>query len=467
MTAAGDDNVVPLHPMADAGEAGAPPPAGGEGGKTGRKRRKRELPPGFFDNYRTLVEKYVLIHGTDTAWDGVHKMVVKVAHLRLTYSSEAVKAWLNSPERRMVTKDCVVFDPTNSVDRRTHVNLFDRFELRPRKGKCTAVLNLLDHLVGGDARARDWILRWIALPLQRPGEKMATAIIMHGAEGTGKNIFWSAVRAIYGRYGTMIGQRQLEADFNGWLSAKLFVIGNEVLGRKEKWELKGALKHLVTEDEIYINEKNMPERVEHNHANLVFLSNEVQPLVLGKGDRRYLVVDCWQTHPDGDAYYEAVRAELRAGGIEAFYDVLLTLPLEGFNAHTKPPDTEAKRDLVELGKDEPDRFFDQWRAGLLDLPYGAAAADDLYAAFRRWCVQQGERHVPTLTRFGRSAKVIMQSGIKRLRLARRGVLDERQRTYYWDEGSVPDCCESVNDWLRDQAQAFREALSDQAKEGEV
>jgi putative DNA primase/helicase len=456
-------NVVPLH-SASTPSAAPPSPPGGQGASAERKRGKRGPPPGFYDNLTTLLTHFVLIHGTDTAWDGVHRIVIKVAHLRLTYGNDAVKAWLGSPDRKMVMKDHVVFDPTLSVDRRTHVNLFDGFETKPAPGKCDKLLALLRHLVAGDQAVHEWILRWAALPLQRPGAKMATAVIMHGAEGTGKNLFWSAVLGIYGRYGTMIGQAQLDSEFNGWLSAKLFVVGNEVLGRKEKWELKGALKHLVTEDNVYINEKNMPERVERNHANLVFLSNELQPLVLNTGDRRYMVIDCWSAHPDGKAFYESVRDELAAGGQAALYEHLLSLPLGDFHPHTRPIETEAKRDLVELGKDEPERFLEHWRTGLIDLPYGVATAEHLYASFRRWCQRQGERHVPSLNRFGRTCKAKLRSAVKRLALTSGAGIGERtfekQWTLYWDDDSVPDSCEDFDRWLRAAAQKFYEAAFD-------
>ncbi len=457
MTAPESNNVLPLPAVA----ASSPPSSGeGESKPAKKERKKRELPPNFFDNFNTLVKHFVLIHGTDTAWDGAHEMVIKIAHMRLTYSSEAVKAWLNSPERRMILRDQLVFDPTRTCSRLC-VNIYSGLESRPRTGRCGKILELLMHLVGESPEAHDWVLRWCALPLQQPGTKMATAIVMHGAEGTGKNAFWGVLQAIYGRYATMIGQAQIESDFNGWASGKLLVVANEVLGRKEKWELRGALKHMVTEPEIYINEKNMPERVERNHMNLVFLSNEVQPLVLGDGDRRYMVIDCWRNHERGKAFYDEVMDEIRNGGAEAFHAHLLSLPLEGFTAHSKPPDTQAKRDLVELGKDEPERFFDQWDSGMLDLPSGAAAAEDLYQAFRRWCMRQGERHVPSMTRFGRSAKIRYNSDRMRIQVEAFGRFDERQKVVYWGDGAVPDACEKVEGWLRTQVERFRLAVVQQ------
>ena len=450
-----DSNVVPITAATPPGTT-PPSPPGGKG--PGKKRAKRDVPEGFFDNLKLMQKHFALIHGTDTAWDGANRMVIKVAHMRLTYGSDAVKAWLGSPERRLVMKDDVVFDPTGTVEKVAHVNLFDGFELEPKAGSCEKVLQVLEHLCEGRGEVFNWIMRWIALPLQRPGTKMATAVVMHGAEGTGKNLFWNAVQRIYGRYGTIIGQAQLESEFNGWLSAKLFVIGNEVLGRKEKWELRGALKHLVTEDLIYINEKNMPERVEHNHANMVFLSNELQPLVLGRGDRRYLVIDCWRLHPGGKEFFAAALQELNNGGLEALYDHLLKLDLGDFTPHTHPLDTEAKRELVELGKDEPEKFLEQWREGFLALPYGAATATDLYTAFRRWCQRQGERHVPSQTRFCRTAKTMLKARVRRLVINRGGRTDELPKTYYWDDEAMPDTCEDPDAWVQKLCQKFADAV---------
>lgn len=454
--------VVPLR-----GEAsGAPPtsPKGGKGAGVGGRKRDKKPPAGFFDNLQMLTRKCALIHGTGTAWDGQYRCIVKVSDMRLTYGNEAVKAWLNSPDRRLVLPEQVVFDPTETADPRTHVNLFHGFERKPKAGACERIVELLRFLCQRDEAVVQWILRWCALPLQRPGTKLATAVIMHGAEGTGKNMFWSVVQAIYGRYGTIIGQSQIESDFNSWLSAKLFVVGNEVLGRKEKWELRGALKHLVTEDTIHINEKNMRERAERNHANLVFLSNELQPLAISGGDRRYLVVDCWNEHPDGKGYYDRVRAEIDAGGIEAFYDYLLKLPLGDFTAHTKPIVTTAKRELIELGRDDSERFLEHWKQGLLSVPYGAAPFDELYVQLRRWCQSEGERHVPTKTRFGRMARTRLRSKVTRAHGA--GGFATRQRTVYWDEEAIPESCEDVDAWLRARCTAFLEALGPADGEGE-
>jgi putative DNA primase/helicase len=234
----------------------------------------------------------------------------------------------------------------------------------------------------------DWLLHWLAYPIQNPGAKMATAILMHGPEGTGKNTFFGAIRRIYGRYGTQFSQVEVESNFNGWASGKLFAIGNEVVSRAELYHIQGRLKSMVTEPEWIINEKMLPARAEQNHCNFVFFSNRIDIAKLDRGDRRYCVI--WTPPALDDGFYQEVSAEMRAGGVEALHHHLLHMDLGDFGPHAKPPMTSAKEDLVELGMDSTERFFRDWLAGdIPDLPAVACLSDDLYSAYRTWCQREG------------------------------------------------------------------------------
>jgi putative DNA primase/helicase len=109
-----------------------------------------------------------------------------------------------------VLTEQVVFDPTERSDPSTTVNLFRGITMKPDgrgRASCAKLLKLLFYLCGEDEATYEWVLKWCALPLQRVGAKMQTAIVMYGEEGTGKNLFWGAVRAIYGDHGTIISQR--------------------------------------------------------------------------------------------------------------------------------------------------------------------------------------------------------------------------------------------------------------------
>ena len=355
----------------------------------------------FRASVRHLTKHFVLLYGTDTAWDDVNEMQIRIAHMRFAFGNGAVKYWLGSDKRRMINYENLVFDPTGRSKPPQYVNLFRGFDVEPRKGKCEKIMELLLHLCNGNEELFLWILRWIAYPLRHPGAKMTTAIVMHGDEGSGKNLFWEEIVCrLYGEYGGVIGNAQIETQYNEWVSKKLFFVCDEVVTRNELRQIKGKLKALISGKRMNVNPKHLPERSEANHMNFAFLSNELQPIALDQSDRRYLVA--W-TPPKKDLqYYKDVADEAFNGGIEAFYHLLLhELDMGDFNEHTKPIDTEAKQDLITLGLDAPERFYRDWSDGHLPLPFVPCSAMQLYWAFQRWCHLNGERFPPTQVLFAR------------------------------------------------------------------
>jgi hypothetical protein len=419
----------------------------------GEAKPRGDKPAGFLEQVEYLRERYTLIYGTETVYDHEEHDILRVAHLRLAMGKDAVNWWLYGKGRRMVSRDHVVFDPSEASTLPEYVNLFYGMPMKPDPaGACSEILELLLYLCNDEHEVFTWVLKWIAYPLQHPGAKMETAIVMHGEEGAGKNLFWEVVRTMYGPYASVITQNELESQFNTWATRKLFMIANEVVSRSELREHKGRLKNYITERELQINEKLLPLRTEENHMNFVFLSNETQPLALDRTDRRYLVL--WTPPARPPDFYAKVSAELHAGGAAAFYAHLLALELGDFNEHAKPIITQAKRNLIEISKIPPELFFDQWSAGLLPVPYHSAKAADLYRAFIRWCAANGEKHPPSQTRFGAAMRRLgVASAVKWLRPTGGA---ERQATVY--EVKTPEDSPHYGEKLEKLVSGFAEAL---------
>jgi putative DNA primase/helicase len=252
-----------------------------------------------------------------------------------------------------------------------------------------------------------WLLCWLAYPLQNPGAKLRTSVIMHGDEGAGKNFLFDTMVAIYGKYGALVGQDELEDKFNDWRSCKLFVVGDEVSSRAELVHNKNRLKALITSPTVQINPKNLPRREEANHINIVFLSNELQPLALDNSDRRYLVV--YTPRAREFEFYRALGEWRKNGGTEAFMAYLLDYPLDGFDPYSPAPYTEAKTNLITLNRKSPEQFWWEWANGELDLPYYTCSMQQVYRAYTKWCARTGERYpfkreqfTPTVCRFSES-----------------------------------------------------------------
>jgi putative DNA primase/helicase len=357
------------------GDPPTPPPPMGDGGD-------------FDFSLGALLERYTLVTSTSTVYDGREYKLWELTALRIAATNKVVSRWQKHPERKNVRLEDVVFDPCGS-NAPHQVNLFRGMPLKPKAGDCGQILELLHFLCGRDDSIYDWLLKWIAYPLQHIGAKMQSCVIMHGPEGTGKNLFWGIVAELYGEYAVSISQNQLDGRFNGWASAKLFAIGNEVVSRAELYHTKGALKTMITERTWLIEEKHLPARKEANHTNFALLSNVLQPVVPDPDDRHYMIV--WTPDALESSFYTEVAAEMKAGGVEAFYAHLMALPMKGFNEHTKPIATEAKDRLIELSMDTPERFWRSWQAGDLKQPYLPAPSMVVYRIYFRWCETRGEK----------------------------------------------------------------------------
>jgi putative DNA primase/helicase len=261
------------------------------------------------------------------------------------------------------------------------------------------LLDLLYNMCANERNQDDvyqWVLRWLAYPLQHPGAKMQSAIVVHGPQGTGKSRFFEAYAKIFGKYARVLGQEALEDKFNAdWAEAKQFILADEVMARADMFHIKNRLKGMITGETIRVNPKNVAAHNEKNQMNIVFLSNERMPLVLEEDDRRYCVI--WVPPKPDDNFFNDLNNEIDNGGIVALHDHLLRLDLGDFKPWAKPPMTSSKKDLIQQSLSSEDRFIEAWIAGDLTgqdgdpLPFCPCLGSHLYKAYDRWCQSIGER----------------------------------------------------------------------------
>lgn len=386
--------------VAPASSTGANAPDVGAGGDSAsgkaaklEKKAEKTIDWGAFNS---LIANFALIYGTDTVWDGSERLIMKLQNMAHAHGADMVKMWKASPDRRTVRQQDVVFDPTGKADPATTVNLFDGIALVPKEGDVMPMMGLIRYLTSRaceDANDCDaimhWLMQWLAYPLQHLGAKLRTSVVMHGDEGAGKNFLFDLIASIYGKYGALVGQDELEDKFNDWRSCKLFVTGDEVSSRQELVHNKNRLKALITSPTVQINPKNLPRREEANHMNVVFLSNELKPLALDNSDRRYLVI--YTPKAKEFEFYKALGRWRDNGGAAAFYHYLLTYPLDGFDPFAPAPQTAAKRDLIESNRKSPELFWFEWSEGSIDLPYWPCSVAQAYRGYTKWCQRGGDR----------------------------------------------------------------------------
>lgn len=439
-------------PMMDDDSGGATTPPAGDGGssassKPARTKRKKTLDAG---RMQRLFKGYAYEWGSNQAWDIAERRAILISNLRHSFGNDEVRMWMNSEKRRIVKHDEVVFDPSGECGPQC-VNLWGGLAIEPKAGAWRPILDLLNHLCDENEEVSDWILNWVAYPLQKLGAKVPTAVIMHGDEGSGKNLFWDVVRDLYGEHGTIVGQDELEDKFNEWISQKCFVIGDEVLSRQEMRHLKGKLKAMISGTFVQINPKGLTRRKEANHMNLVLLSNELQPAALDASDRRMCVV--WTPPKRERTFYGEVYKCLSEGGREAFLDALLKRDLSAFDPFAPPPMTRAKENLIDLGRPNPERFVLEWSGGTLPVAYNSCSTDQAYRLYKRWCLQEGERYPMAKNVFTRMAGRVLGDKLA-VRVARIGV---SKLTKMW-LCTPPPTEEGFGAWAADCVDRFESQL---------
>lgn len=340
--------------------------------------KKSELMP--------AVARYIYLDGTQEVWDKALKARIPAAAVRLALG-DAFKFWINSPDRKTLPAENVVFDPKLKVDPEYYINTFEGLPLTPKADleKCKGIRYLIDFLCNFDKDAAHWLTCWLAYPLQNIGAKLDTSILFHSTlEGSGKSLLFSRVmRMIYGEYGAMVGQSQLESNWTGWQSNKLYGVFEEVVSHDQRYNQVGKIKNLVTGETMRIESKFMNGWEEVNYMNTVFLSNEMIPWPISENDRRMFVI--WPKEVLTEEYQNMVGKELKENGVSAFYQYLLDYDVGDFNERTKPLKTEARAWLVEASRMNWESFVIQWRTGLLGVPYDVASASDVYDLYVEWC----------------------------------------------------------------------------------
>ncbi len=187
------------------------------------------------------------------------------------------------------------------------------------------------HLVGGDVKAQQYLLDWLAAPLQslvQKGKplKMQTIQVFYPAKGSGKGLLAMAMREMYGASNVVIfGQDQLDSRFTGALRNKLFVILNEVMSSTNRsQETANKIKALATDVVIASEAKNVEADNITNTFNLIVLSNDERPVLVEDGDRRFTVHEQRQRLDAALGKRIAADREGNMAQLAAFYSHLLT-----------------------------------------------------------------------------------------------------------------------------------------------
>jgi len=242
------------------------------------------------------------------------------------------------------------------------LNLWSRWGVKPEEGDTVLWHKLLEYLIP-KPELRQWFEQWLAYPLQHPGAKLYTAVLVWGLhKGTGKSLIGYTMKHIYGENWTKIKNKELTSDFTEWMDKKQFILGEEISSTDKRVEADD-IKDLITGDFSLINEKFQPRYMIKNCANFYFTSNHPDAIFIESDDERRFFVHEVKSPPLDEGFYKKYDAWLNSGkaGPALFYYLLYKVDTSKFNPKAPAMATESKKAMVDLSRTDLERWTHELR----------------------------------------------------------------------------------------------------------
>ncbi len=329
--------------------------------------------------------------------------------------------WVGHKLRRSYSN--LVFAPEGAPE--GAYNLWRGFTVVPSdRDPWKACPTFMDHLrtnvARGDEALFNWVCAWFAHMVQRPAERIGTALVLRGRQGTGKTKVGQVIGSLFPDHWVLVASaRYLVGQFNAHLAACLLLQADEGFWAGDK-QAEGLLKGLVTGSEQMIERKGVDPIKTRNLVRLLVTSNADWVIPAGFEERRFAVLDLGEAAMQNHGYFAAVDAEMSTGGREALLGWLLRFDLAAADVRHIPK-TEALRDQKiasmrpevawwygRLRHGAPTASRDEWG----DDPVQTTA---LYASYVAFCDLKGERHRLTDDQLGHALRKLVPGRLERTR----------------------------------------------------
>ena len=210
-----------------------------------------------------------------------------------------------------------------------------------------------------DEREQRILIDWLAYVVQNAGKRINWAILLQGAQGTGKSYFAKVLEWVLGSNAKSLDPSALGERFTGWAHGAVVNIVEEIrIKGDDKWRIMDRLKPFITNSMIQIEEKGRDHRTVPNFTNYLLLTNYKDALPITNDDRRFCVMygriqnetELFDYFGGRDAtgdYFEHLFAESEkhAGAIKTF---LLKYKIsDDFKASGRAPDTKSRQAMIQ------------------------------------------------------------------------------------------------------------------------
>ena len=237
------------------------------------------------------------------------------------------------------------FDPNNTDP--DILNLW-RGPIRGQEGDWEVIRSfLLEIIANRDIEKYEYLRNFLAHAIQKPGEKPGVMLFFHGEQGTGKGTLLELIGGIW-RYTTLFVQdvKEVVGDFNGGVERNYVVLMDEALFAGDG-KSANALKSMVTEPLMRINEKNQPRRTISSVHRFVAATNSEVVAKVDRDDRRFFICEVSKERQQDTQYFGRLKKAFSDGvTLPAFVHALENRDLTDFEVRQRPKTAEHGKNVL-------------------------------------------------------------------------------------------------------------------------
>lgn len=212
-----------------------------------------------------------------------------------------------------------------------------------------------------DETERSYALDYMAMIIQNPARKVNYALLVRGAQGTGKSWIGRLMASIIGRANTVFPSNdEVLSNWTVWAEGSSLAVIEELMARG-RLDMANRLKPIITEPTLRIEEKKRTIYTIPNYLNLIAFTNHEDALPIEAGDRRWLVISS-AMKPMGEAYYDRLFDFLSGEGPSAVKHYLLNRQVQ-LNPKGMAPNTKGKIEMRRRTLSEAEQYLSELLEG--------------------------------------------------------------------------------------------------------
>ena len=264
---------------------------------------------------------------------------------------------------------------------------------------------VLDSWAAGNEEYYNYIISWFAGLITNTRGINMVALAMIAKQGTGKGFFLSFMKYLLRSVNVceVAGIGPITQKHNTVMQNKRLVVINEMSSSKDEFKSNfDKIKTYITDPVISIEPKGVNAYQIDNISNFLLFTNHRDAIIVEESDRRYAVFEMSDVHRNDTNYFDMLEEKCFNQEVaDAFYTYLLDFPAVPIRSI---PDTELRREMINLSKSTPLKFLDAVKEEDLFDDETEVNATVFYQKYVEWCRDNGERNTYTSTKFGTCLK---------------------------------------------------------------